>query len=80
MATQNDDIDVGHLVRIGLIGTFLIIAISYAVTGLDFFHSSDLSTARIAEAQVVKHLEAPSVEQLADIEAARAAILKRYAR
>ena len=80
MATQHDDIDVGLLVRVGLIGTFLTIAISYAVTGLDYVQGDYLSEKRATESHVEEHVEAPSAEALADTEAARAAVLKRYSR
>jgi len=80
MATQHDDIDVGHLVRIGLIGTILTIAISYAVTGLDFFHNTDLASERKLAATVVEQADVASAEEVADTETARATILKRYAR
>lgn len=80
MATQSDDIDVGLLVRIGLIATFLTIVISYATTGLDYAHGADLFERRAAESQVEEPVAAPSAEALADTEAARRAVLKRYAR
>ncbi|MDA0667606.1 MAG: hypothetical protein O3A95_06345 [Planctomycetota bacterium] len=80
MATQSDDIDVGLLVRIGLIGSFLTIAVSYAVTGLHYVEDDYLSDKRALEAQVVEHVEAPSADALADTEAARQAVLKRYTR
>ena len=80
MATQHDDIDVPHLVRIGLIGTFITIAISYAVTGLDYFQDDYIVKQRRAASHVVEHQEAPSADALADTEAARQAVLQRYAR
>ena len=80
MATQHDDIDVGHLVRIGLIGTLLTIAIAYAVTGLDYFQGDHLSEQRKTALHVVEQVSAPSAEALADTEAARKTVLQRYAR
>lgn len=78
MATQHDDIDVGHLVRIGLIGTILTIAISYAVTGLDFFQNDFLSDMRKAELETPRHAMVLSEREAADLDAARAAVVRRY--
>lgn len=78
MATQHDEIDVPHLVRIGLIGTILTIATSYYVAGLNYFEDQDLQADRVSGT----HREAPaevSDEAAADTEAARAAVLRRYA-
>ena len=80
MATQPDDIDVSHLVRIGLIGTLLTIAISYAVTGLDYFQDDYIVEQRRAASHVVETVSAPSAEAAADTEVARQTVLQRYAR
>ncbi|MHC4380855.1 MAG: hypothetical protein ACYSU1_07175 [Planctomycetota bacterium] len=80
MSTQHDEIDVGHLVRIGLIGTILTIATSYYVAGLNYFEDQDLQADRLERWAKVEHAEEDSAEHAADLEAARAATLRRYSR
>jgi hypothetical protein len=80
MATQHDDIDVGHLVRIGLIGTILTIVTSYYVAGLNYFEDQDLQANRLEQWDPSEQAEQDSAEHAADLEAARAATLRRYSR
>lgn len=80
MATQHDEIDVPHLVRIGLIGTILTIATSYYVAGLNFFEDQDLQAERLERWGDAEQVEEVSADHAADLETARQAVLRRYSR
>ena len=78
MATQPDNIDVPHLVRIGLIGTILIIATSYFVVGLAH---SEHEALRIKRGLAMDAAAAAESEQGAAAgEDARKAVIDEYAR
>ena len=80
MAIQHDNIDVAHLVRIGLVGTIITIAISYWVAGLNYIEDQDLQAERLERYAVEKVHEEVSAEEAADLEMARQSVLNRYAR
>ena len=80
MATQHDEIDVPHLVRIGLIGSILTIATSYYVTGLNYFEDQDLQADRLEHWSQAEHVEEVTADHAADLDAARQAVLRRYSR
>lgn len=80
MATQHDNIDVPHLVRIGVIGTIITIATSYFVTGLTHLENTELQQERM---ELYGHKAEPhelSDQEAADLEVARQTVLNRYAR
>ncbi len=75
MATQPDNIDVAHLVQIGLIGTIFTIAISYLVVGLTHAEEKALQQQRSAELDQSRVLSEVGIS-----DAARQAVIERYAK
>lgn len=78
MAVQHDDIDVQHLVQIGLCATFLSMAVAYLAAGLNYNYDAELEAERQAAAAATVHFEATDAPTGETMDVARQEVLKRY--
>ena len=68
MATQHDNLDSGNFVNITLGATFIIIAVSYLVSGMDKAQSKELAATNNVQSIVVERNEVRDA-QLAGVNA-----------
>lgn len=80
MAVQHDEIDVKHLVQIGLAMTFLSMAVAYWAAGLNYSYDAELEAERQAEAANKIYFEATAAPEGENLDAARQEVLKKYTR
>ncbi|MGB0954027.1 MAG: hypothetical protein ACPG31_12470 [Planctomycetota bacterium] len=80
MAVQHDEIDVKHLVQIGLAMTFLSMAVAYWAAGLNYSYDAELEAERQAQAADRVYFEATAAPEGDAFDAARQDVLKKYQR
>jgi hypothetical protein len=77
MAVQHDDIDVKHLVQIGLCATFVSMAVAYLAAGLNYSYDAELEAERQAQSAGNVLFEAAPAPEGEGMDAAREEVLKR---
>ena len=82
MAVQHDDIDVKHLVQIGLCATFVSMAVAYLAAGLNYRYDAELEAerqaARLVSPEDPDYIEPTPAPTGETMDSAREETLKRY--